>query len=124
MSKKNVKVDELTIDGTVYVPKDSTTNRTKDGLKCVVVRGRDSGVQYGYLQSRDGREVVLRHAIRIWYWKGAASLSQLAVDGVKNPDDCKFSVPVDTITVLDAIEIIDVTERASEIIENTPSWKE
>lgn len=92
--------------------------------KQVIVRGEDSGVFYGTLKGKDGREVTLNRCRRIWYWDGAASISQLAVDGTSKPGNCKFTVYVDSISILDAIEIIPVTSKAIESIESVESWKE
>lgn len=91
--------------------------------KYVIVRGDRSGVFAGTLEERNGREVTLSGCRRIWYWDGATSISQIAVDGVKNPKNCKFTVPVDSIQILDAIEVIPVTEKAQACIEAVPVWK-
>jgi hypothetical protein len=88
----------------------------------VIIRSADSGVWLGKLDTREGSEVKLTDAIRIWYWSGAASLSQLAVDGVKNPEQCKFAVPVD-VTVLGVCEVIVATDKAVKCIREVPSWK-
>ena len=93
-------------------------------MKYVIVRTYSAGVFAGELESRNGKEVVLRHARRIWYWAGAASLSQLAVDGTSKPDACKFPVAVDRVELLEAIEILDVTEKAKKSIESVPVWSE
>lgn len=54
---------------------------------------------------------------QIWYWDGAASISQLAKYGTTAPKNCKFAVRVDTVLILDAIEIIPCTEKAVRSIE-------
>ena len=59
-------------------------------------------------------------------WKngdGAASLSELAMVGPKKPQDCKFSVVVPSIKVIDVIEIIPCTEEAIKAIEGVKEWK-
>lgn len=89
----------------------------------VIVRGDRSGVFFGTLAEKDGREVKLEKCRRLWYWDGAASVSQLAVDGVSAPDNCKFTVTVDEIEILDAIEIIPCTDKAIESIERVREWK-
>ena len=91
--------------------------------KYVIVRTFSAGVFAGELESRNGREVVMRNARRLWYWKGAASLSQLAQEGVKYPADCKFPVAVDRVELLEVIEILDVTAAARANIEAVPVWK-
>lgn len=88
----------------------------------VIVRSCTAGVFAGTLESRDGKECVLSQARRIWYWKGAASLSQLATTGTTAPYECKFPAPVTRVTVLEAVEIIDVTEAARKSIEAVPTW--
>ena len=91
--------------------------------KKVLIRGNRSGVEFGELVSQNGSEVTLKNARRIWYWDGAASLSQLAKDGTSNPSNCKFTVFVDSITILDAIEIIPCTGKAVKSIEEVKVWK-
>lgn len=91
--------------------------------KKVIVRGDRSGVFYGTLVAQNGQEVELKNCRRLWYWSGAASISQLAKDGVKNPETCKFTVSVDEMLILDAIEIIACTEEATKVIEGVREWK-
>lgn len=91
--------------------------------KYVVVRGDRSGVFTGTLVSQDGQRVVLKDCRRLWYWDGAASISQIAKDGVNRPDRCKFTVTVDTIAILDAIEIIPTTVTAEVSIKGVREWK-
>lgn len=93
-------------------------------MKYVIVRTYSAGVFAGELESRNGKEVVMRNARRIWYWAGAASLSQLAMEGTKKPKECKFPCPVDRIELLEAIEILDVTPEAQESIMGVPVWEE
>ena len=91
--------------------------------KKVIIRGDRSGVEFGTLVAQEGQEVTLKNARRIWYWAGAASLSQLAKGGTSRPDDCRFTVFVDSITILDAIEIIPCTDKAIKSIERVKEWK-
>ena len=91
--------------------------------KKVIVRGDRSGVFFGTLSSKDGQEVELKHCRRLWCWSGAASLSQLANEGVKKPNDCNFTVTVESICILDAIEIIPCTDMAISNIEGVKEWK-
>lgn len=89
----------------------------------VIVRTYSAGVFAGNLVSKKGKEVVLENVRRIWYWDGAASLSQLAVDGTSKPNTCKFPVPVSRIELTEAIEILDVTPKAKKSIESVPIWE-
>lgn len=92
-------------------------------MKYVIVRTYSAGVFAGELESRNGQEVVLRNARRIYYWSGAATLSQLAMEGTKDPTNCKFPCPVDRVELLQAIEILDVTSEAQESIMGVPVWQ-
>ena len=91
--------------------------------KKVIIRGDRSGVEFGELVEQNGSEVTLKNARRLWYWNVAASLSQLAMDGTKRPQDCKFTVTVNSITILDAVEIIPCTDKAIKSIEEVDEWK-
>lgn len=92
--------------------------------KYVIVRTYSAGVFAGFLESRTGQEVVLTKARRLWYWSGAASLSQLAMEGTSSPKECKFPVEVDKVELLQAIEILDVTEKAKDSIASVKVWEE
>lgn len=117
------EVKSLIINGVEYVPKaDNGSAPTRDGMKYVIVRTYSAGVFAGYLESRNGKEVVMRDARRIWYWSGAASLSQLATDGTSKPNDCKFPVAVDRVELLEAIEILDCTAKAEKSIKGVKVW--
>ena len=91
--------------------------------KYVIVRGDRSGVFAGELVSQEGQKVELENCRRLWYWDGAASISQLAMEGTKKPSRCKFTMTVDSITLLDAIEIIPSTAEAEANIKAVPVWK-
>ncbi len=108
---------EINIDGVVYRPKQLVVEQDY-----VLVRTRSAGVFTGYLVKRDCKEVELRDARRIWYWDGAATLSQLAVDGTTLPEKCKFPCTVEKITLTEAIEIIPMTSKAKKSIESVPVW--
>ncbi|MBO7280999.1 MAG: hypothetical protein J6V00_07540, partial [Bacteroidaceae bacterium] len=60
--------------------------------KKVIIRADRAGVFYGTLTAIEGDEAIIKDCRRLWYWDGAASLSQLAAEGVKKPQNCKFTV--------------------------------
>ena len=91
--------------------------------KYVIVRTTNAGVHAGVLRERAGQEVVLTGARRIWYWDGAATLSQLAMEGTAKPKNCKFPCPVDEILLTEAIEIIPCTDKAKESISKVKVWE-
>jgi hypothetical protein len=117
--------DRITVNGIEYIRAGAAnvSAQSLDGLPYVIIRSDRAGVFAGHLASRDGQEVVLRNVRRLWYWSGAASLSQLAMDGVSKPNGCKFSVVVPEQTVLTVIEIIPASEKARQSVLEVPEWK-
>lgn len=91
--------------------------------KYVIVRTYSAGVFAGNLHWQKKRKVVLKNARRLWRWEGAASLSQLCMEGVKNPEGCKFPCEVDRVELLEVIEILDCTNKAEESIKAVPIWQ-
>lgn len=86
-----------------------------------LIRCRWSGVFFGEVVERNGQEVIISNARRIWRWKGARTLSELASFGTTSPNDCKFPAPCETdIQVLDAIEVLDVSLKAEESLDSVP----
>ena len=110
---------KIVVDGIEYAPARSF----KDGKYCII-RTYSAGVFAGFVESRDGKEVVLKQARRLWYWNGAASLSQLAMEGVKKPNECKFPCEVNEITLTEAIEILPCTEEAYNSIKAVKVWEQ
>jgi len=98
--------------------------KTKKKLSYKMVRTYSAGVFAGYLESRKGQEVVLRNARRIYKWAGAATLSQLAVDGPSKPGECMFPCEVDRVELLQVIEILGITEKARLAIAAVPVWRQ
>lgn len=96
----------------------------------VIARSADAGVFAGELvapvtELGDGTpltSVTLAHARRLWYWAGAATLSQLAVSGTSKPADCKFPPEVTTIVVMGVCEVLAVTDAAWASIAEVPAW--
>jgi pyridoxine/pyridoxamine 5'-phosphate oxidase len=92
----------------------------------VMVRSYAAGVFAGKFVSEKvtvaGKEVTLKKARRMWYWSGAASLSQLATQGTSNPSNCKFPVEVADVNLMNVVEIIPITKEARKSIDAVPVW--
>lgn len=115
---------ELVIDGVKFVPEASNKMADKvEGLTYCIVRTYSAGVFAGYVKSRSGKEVEMIKARRLWSWDGAASLSQLAMEGTSKPARCKFPCEVSSIELTEAIEIIPCTEKARLSIVEVKEWK-
>lgn len=91
--------------------------------KYVIVRGDRSGVYAGTLLERDGKEALLGDVRNLWYWDGAASALQLAKTGPMKPDECKFTITVQSLLLTDVIEIIPATEQAEAVIKGVAEWR-
>jgi hypothetical protein len=91
--------------------------------KICMVRTYSAGVFAGKIEEMDGKTVRLTNARRIWFWAGAATLSQLAMEGTTRPNECKFPVAVDDVLLTEAIEIIPMTDEAIASIGKVPVWK-
>jgi len=119
----------ITIDGVKYVRADEAKEKagTIDGLEKVIVRSYGAGVFFGYLKEQkaelNGVNITLINARRIYYWAGACSLSQLAVDGSKDIVNCKISVPVGKQFIANCIEILPLTLKADKNLSGAIEWK-
>lgn len=129
MSDK-INVNEVELNGIKYVKKDSIKDSSPadkvDGLELVLIRTYSAGVHFGYMKKKEstlaGIEVKLVNARRVYYWNGAASLSQLAMEGTNKPNECKISMEVTEIDLI-AIEIIPITDKACKILKEVKIWK-
>jgi len=116
-------INEIEVNGKTYVLKGTENKLAEDlnGMPFVLIRTYSAGVHFGYLKKREGKEVELINAQRIWSWSGACSLSQIALEGVKG--ESKISVAVPSIILTEAIEIIPITEVAKKNLRGVTIWK-
>jgi hypothetical protein len=79
--------EEVSINGELYVRKDSVPN-IDNNEDYVIIRTQNAGVHFGKLSETDLgiSKVTLKYSRRIWYWDGAASLSQF--ENVEMWSDC------------------------------------
>ena len=76
-------------------------------MRFVLVRTYSAGVHFGRIVKRNGKEVTLRDARRIWYWTGANTLNELVEHGAAAGS--KISEPTAKILLTEAIEVIEMT---------------
>nr|DAL78279.1 MAG TPA: hypothetical protein [Caudoviricetes sp.] len=88
-----------------------------------VVRCAQAGVFFGQIKERNGDEVTMTNARKLWYWDGACAVEQLAVDGTKKPGDCKFTVMVSEMVLTGVIQILTCTDKATESLAAVEEWK-
>lgn len=98
---------------------------TIDKEKRYIIRCDRAGVFFAHVAEYDPQTAtaVLTNCRRLWYWDGAASLSQMAMEGVSKPHNCKFTVTVPEMIVGGVIELITCTKRAAESIRGVKEWK-
>lgn len=107
--------------------KRSPTKKRPTNRHAVVVRTYSAGVHFGYLASRDGREVTLNDARRAFRFQidhmkhrnGQVTCSELAVHGPAG--DSKIAARVTKHILLDVIEIIDASPEAVAAFERWPA---
>jgi len=119
------ELNEVVINNVVYVKKGEGREPAVklDGLQYCIVRTYSAGVFAGYIKTRNKEEAEVLKARRLWYWDGAASLSQLAMEGVSKPENCKFPCEVDSIILTNVVEIIPCTKKAFDSISEVKIWK-
>jgi len=86
-----------------------------------IIRTDRAGVFYAEITDRRGSEADLKDARRIYFWRGAATLSQVAIDGISPESQVTMAVP--TMTVLGVIEVIPCSEKATKNLDEQKVWK-
>lgn len=127
---EQIAVNEIEVNGVEYVRKDCVEETkcvpTYKGLPYCTVRTYSAGVFAGYIDRKsvtDGCGTVYL-ARRLWYWKGAASLSQLAEEGVKCPGECKFPREVSEVDLHNIVEVIPCSDKAKKSIAEVKVWEQ
>lgn len=116
-------LETVVVNGKTYTLKTDDNSASSSGTEVYhMVRSKDAGTFAGIIVSRNGTEVLMKKARRIWYWAGAASLSQLAQEGTKKPKECRFPVEVDEVLLLGVCEIITMTQKAKDSIKAVAVW--
>lgn len=118
MSKEKVE-----INGEIYIKQEEGTKDNFENQDFCIIRTYSAGVFMGYIESRVGKEAVIRKSRRIWYWDGACSLSELAVKGTSCPENCKFAMEVDKEILTEVIEILYCTKEAEENLKGVYVWQ-
>jgi len=123
----DMNLNEIIVNGEKYI-KASQVNQPPvqlDGKTYCIVRTYSAGVFAGYIDRKSVKDqcATIFNSRRIWYWEGAASLSQLATDGTSNPSGCKFPCEVVETDLANIIEVIVCTEKAKDSISEVPVWQ-
>ncbi len=116
----------LMIDDVKYIQADSVSQMAEevDGMKYCVIRTYSAGVHIGYVKEfgvKHPQQAVLLKSRRLHYWNGAASLSQVAMDGVD--DSSRIAIELPEITLTDVVEVIPCSEKSAEFFKAAKLWK-
>jgi len=88
-----------------------------------LARANGAGVFVGHVVAKKGDEVAMTNARRLYEWVGATELCQLAMEGVKSPDVCKFTMSTDYVVLLNVVEIQKCTAEAAANLMGVRVWK-
>jgi hypothetical protein len=125
MNIDDLKYGDLRMIASLFQPLAPNTSAIDKNLigKKVIVRTYSAGVHYGEIVAKEGAEVILKNARRLYYWKtvnGGISLSEIANHGVHNDSKVCESV---SLLWLQPIEIIPCAEAAINSIEAKDVYK-
>lgn len=96
-----------------------------DPNKFYVIRAEKAGVFMAKIESIENGTAVVNSIRRLYYWKGALDVTQIAANGVSNPQDCKFSVQMtenDKSTIFNLIEFHPASDKALKSIQSVKEW--
>lgn len=117
-----MNIEDMTIGqakqlAAMFDGQNSTAAPAEKHMRPVIVRSRDAGVQFGYLDRYEGSTVYLKNARQMWSWVAAegGTLLDCATHGVKGG---KFSAVANAVIVIGACAIIDCTDKAVKTLES------
>ena len=122
--------NEIEVNGEQYVLKSSIKTvmvkaKSMSGKEYCIIRTYSAGLFAGWINRKfTGKEATIYNSRRLWFWDGANSISQIAIDGVKKPNNCKFAKVVEEQDLKEIIEVIPCTEVAKKNIEAVPVWSQ
>ena len=128
MIKKQKNIEDMTLNELKSLVKEAETIKEEiqtKGKSYCIVRTYSAGVFAGNFDRKTkGKEGTIYNARRIFYWDGAASLSQMANEGVKKPENCKFAQEVSEIDLREIIEVLPCTTKAKKNIQAVKVWEQ
>lgn len=116
--------ENLTINGVEYIRADSAPSAPEGD--CVIVRSRDAGVHVGTLVRQDRDVVELASCARVWRWRGARTLHEMALRGIDTAEVSGYtrvSESVAKVTLTGCCEVIACSDEVSSSIRGA-GWAE
>jgi hypothetical protein len=91
--------------------------------KYFIVRADRAGVFFGKIKARSHDEVTMTDVRKLFYWDGACAVEELAMNGTKRPNACKFTIEIPEMVIADPIQVIPCTDEAVKSISEVKVWK-
>ena len=88
----------------------------------VLVRGRDSGVYFGELESLENSFLVLKNCRNIYYWEGALSCNDIAKNGIDSGNS-KVTAAVEEMVISDMISMMFLSEEIYQRLNDIPVYE-
>lgn len=90
--------------------------------KIFIVRSKYAGVNVGEIVKRYGTEVTLSGSHKVWRWRGANTLHELAAKGSSMTDYTRISERAPgEVTLTEVIEVIECSAEGGENLRK-PRW--
>lgn len=91
-----------------------------------IIRATNAGVFLGKIEHLENGVAICNSIRRLYYWSGALDVTQIASEGVRQPNNCKFSVQLtekDKSTLFGLIEFHPASDAAITSINAVKPWK-
>ena len=125
--------NEIELNGEIYIKKSSVENMTpsieedEENHPYCIFRGHECGVHAGYLVESQvfgsPNAFKVAKARRLWRWDSKFTLTELANNGVRKAENCKFSEPSkNDVLLLDVFEILSCTKESAKWLKEVDSY--
>ncbi len=125
--------NEIELNGEIYIKKSSVENMTPsieedaENHPYCIFRGHVCGVHAGYLvESKvfgSPNAFKVAKARRLWRWDSKFTLTELANNGVRKAENCKFSEPSNNdILLLDVFEVLTCTKESAKWLQEVYAY--
>ena len=125
--------NEIELNGEIYIKKSSVENMTpsieedEENHPYCIFRGHECGVHAGYLVESQvfgsPNAFKVAKARRLWRWDSKFTLTELANNGVRKAENCKFSEPSkNDVLLLDVFEVLRCTKESAKWLQEVYAY--
>lgn len=125
--------NEIELNGEIYIKKSSVENMTlsieedEENHPYCIFRGHECGVHAGYLVESQvfgsPNAFKVAKARRLWKWDSKFTLTELANNGVRKAENCKFSEPSkNDVLLLDVFEVLCCTKESAKWLQEVYAY--